>query len=72
MLTEADTFIYQHRPHEEYYSCGCKEKLAAAKLTEQIEALCKIIGFARCRLILHEDHTGVAKLIRKMEALGEL
>ena len=25
MLTEADTFIYQHRYNADYYSCGCAE-----------------------------------------------
>jgi len=28
-LTEADLFVYQHRPTEEYYSCGCKEQADA-------------------------------------------
>lgn len=25
ILSEADMYIYQHRPTEEYISCGCKE-----------------------------------------------
>ena len=25
MLSEADMYVYQHRPSEEYISCGCKE-----------------------------------------------
>ncbi len=25
ILTEADTFVFQHRFDKDYYSCGCKE-----------------------------------------------
>ena len=31
LLTEVDLFVYQHRPTEEYYSCGCKEQADVAE-----------------------------------------
>lgn len=38
-------------------------------LQEENKRLRKIVSFAQCRLILNQDHTGVAKLERKLEAL---
>ena len=35
LLTEADLIIYQHKPSEEYYSCGCVE---IDRLREALEA----------------------------------
>jgi len=35
-LTEVALFVYQHRPTEEYYSCGCKEQADVAKKCAEI------------------------------------